>query len=130
MGPNAYQTLSAAGLTIITGVTGTIREAVERYRSGQLQAVAGPMVAAHTGAGGAPPAGTSQAPGPGGGRGRGRGWGWGGGGMGRGMPLAPSEAAPGESSQDLEALKNETTLLTEEVEKTLRRLEDLEKKGS
>jgi predicted Fe-Mo cluster-binding NifX family protein len=37
IGPNAYQALSAAGIKVITGATGTVREVVERYRLGQLQ---------------------------------------------------------------------------------------------
>ena len=44
VGPNAFQTLSAAGLQIITGVTGTVREAIQRFNSGQLQPVSGATV--------------------------------------------------------------------------------------
>lgn len=96
VGPNAYQTLSAAGLAVITGVTGTVREAVERYRSGQLQSVAGPTVAAHAGVGNVPPAGTPPAGGAGMGRGmgmgRGGGRGWG---RGRGRRNAAAAGKPG-----------------------------------
>jgi len=52
VGPNAYQVLSAAGIKIITGATGTVREVVERYKSGQLQEDAKtPNVSAHFGMG-------------------------------------------------------------------------------
>ncbi len=50
-GPNAYQTLSAAGIRIITGVNGTVRSAVDQYKKGQWQAAAEPTVSAHYGAG-------------------------------------------------------------------------------
>jgi len=39
IGPNAFQTLSAAGIQIITGVTGVVRKAIRRFNSGQLQPV-------------------------------------------------------------------------------------------
>jgi len=51
LGPNAYQVLSAAGIRVLTGVTGTVREAVERYKSGQLQDANSPNVPAHFGTG-------------------------------------------------------------------------------
>jgi len=37
VGPNAYQAFSATGIQMITGVSGTVREAIERFKSGQLQ---------------------------------------------------------------------------------------------
>lgn len=39
IGPNAFQTLSAAGIQVIAGVNGTVREAIRRFNSGQLQPV-------------------------------------------------------------------------------------------
>lgn len=50
-GPNAHQTLSAAGIDVVTGCSGTVAETVERFRSGQLQAAAAPTVASHAGMG-------------------------------------------------------------------------------
>ncbi len=38
MGPNSGEVLTAAGVKIITGVTGTLREAVERYKRGDFSA--------------------------------------------------------------------------------------------
>jgi len=43
-GPNAFQTLKAAGIDIIVGVSGTIKEAVEKYRSGGFKSVDSPSV--------------------------------------------------------------------------------------
>jgi len=48
-GPNAHQALSAAGIKVITGVTGNIRDAIEGYKSGKLQASSQPNVSAHSG---------------------------------------------------------------------------------
>ena len=50
-GPNAYQTLSAAGIQVITGVSGRIRDAVEAYNTGKLQSSTQPSVGSHYGMG-------------------------------------------------------------------------------
>jgi predicted Fe-Mo cluster-binding NifX family protein len=60
VGPNAYGALSASSIRVVSGVTGTVREAVERFKNGELQATGGPTVGGHFGTGGR-----------GGGRGRG-----------------------------------------------------------
>ena len=39
VGPKAFATLQAAGITVCTGAVGTVREAVEQFRSGRLQTV-------------------------------------------------------------------------------------------
>lgn len=52
VGPNAYNALSAAGVTIYTGVSGTCAEALERLRSGELTQVTGPTAGRHSGMGG------------------------------------------------------------------------------
>ena len=48
-GPNAFRTLSAAGVEVVTGVSGRIRDALEGYRAGRFGAAEGPSVSAHHG---------------------------------------------------------------------------------
>ena len=50
-GPNAYQVLSPAGIKVITGVSGVVRDAVQEYKSGNLQATSQPNVSGHFGMG-------------------------------------------------------------------------------
>jgi predicted Fe-Mo cluster-binding NifX family protein len=49
VGPNAFQTLSAAGIKIFTGVSGTIKEAINKYKKGGLKETGGPNVGNHSG---------------------------------------------------------------------------------
>lgn len=52
VGPNAFQTLSSMGLKIYTGLSGTVREAVEQFKQGALKEVPAATVGAHFGMGG------------------------------------------------------------------------------
>jgi predicted Fe-Mo cluster-binding NifX family protein len=52
-GPNAERTLRAAGVTLYTGVTGTVAEAVEQFKAGKWQEATGPNVQSHFGTDGA-----------------------------------------------------------------------------
>jgi predicted Fe-Mo cluster-binding NifX family protein len=49
IGPNAFQTLSSAGIKVITGASGTVKEALERYKSGSLQQASGATAKIHAG---------------------------------------------------------------------------------
>ena len=51
VGPNAYQTLSAAAIVIMLGASGTVRETVERFKSGELRETKSPNVRGHFGSG-------------------------------------------------------------------------------
>ncbi|MBU2045010.1 MAG: NifB/NifX family molybdenum-iron cluster-binding protein [Candidatus Omnitrophica bacterium] len=44
VGPNAHQVLSAAGISIYTGVSGTVREAIDGYKNGKYKPAAAPSV--------------------------------------------------------------------------------------
>lgn len=50
-GPNAHRTLAAGGVKVYTGATGTVKEAVEKFKSGKLAAADEPSVGSHFGAG-------------------------------------------------------------------------------
>ncbi len=44
VGPNAYKTLEAAGIEIISGVSGLVKEAIEGYKQGKFKSGNGPNV--------------------------------------------------------------------------------------
>jgi len=50
-GPNAYQVLEAAGVQVITGVSGTVKQAINDFKAGKLKAASQPSVKAHHGMG-------------------------------------------------------------------------------
>lgn len=52
VGPNAFQTLSSMGLKIYTGLSGTVREAVEQFKQGALKGVGAATVGSKAGMGG------------------------------------------------------------------------------
>jgi predicted Fe-Mo cluster-binding NifX family protein/ferredoxin len=118
-GPNAFSVFGQAGIQVIVGVSGNIRNAVEQFKAGAFSSASEPNVASHFGVNAAPtvPTVTGQPEinpmgqgvggtgfGMGGGRGMGRGGGMGRGmgkgggkgrGMGRGMGMGMSAAIPG-----------------------------------
>jgi len=50
-GPNAEQTLTAGGIKLYVGVTGTVAEAVELFKNGKFSEAIGPNVQPHFGMG-------------------------------------------------------------------------------
>lgn len=44
VGPNAFQTLQAAGIEVFAGASGTVKEAIEKYRKGGFKAASNPSV--------------------------------------------------------------------------------------
>jgi len=120
-GPNAYQTLSAAGLQVITGVDGRIRDAIEAYKTGKFQSSTQPSVSSHYGMG--------MDMGSGMGMGRGMGVGRG---MGRGVQMGPEMMPPAapqamDSEQEIEMLKSQAQTIAQQLNEIQRRIEELEK---
>jgi len=49
VGPNAFQTLSAAGIKVYTGASGKIIDAIDKYKKGEFNKTEGPNVGSHSG---------------------------------------------------------------------------------
>jgi predicted Fe-Mo cluster-binding NifX family protein len=134
VGPNAVHTLSAAGVKIFTGQTGSVREAVERYRKGDIKPQGSPNVDNHYGMSGKA---STVDFGMGMGRGMGRGMGMGKG-MGRCMDfgMGASGPIPTDSSkttslsreEELKQLKDQANDLLGQIQTLQARIKDLEKK--
>ena len=121
VGPNAVQTLSAAGVETFVGQSGTVREAIDRYTKGEINSTSTPNVADHYGMGS--------------GAGMGRGMGMGGGrGMGRGMSTSTwggssQPTPPALSKEDeLKGLKDQANEMRKQIEGIEAGINALEKK--
>ncbi len=144
-GPNAVRTLSAAGVELIVGQSGSVRRAVDDYKAGNLKTTDAPNVSDHYGMGSGVTQG-SDVPqnfgtgrGTGMGRGMGRGGGMGGGmgcrramgqGMGRGggmgasVPAGPDQTVSVSRDREIESLKKQIGALQEQIEVLTSRIKD------
>jgi len=117
LGPNAASALAAAGIQVVLGVQGmTVKEAVEAFKTGKLQAAPAQATGpAHMGAG------------PGGGMGMGRGMGRGMGSMG-GFGTMPSSPGFSSKEEEIAALREEMEFIKGRLEYITKRIQELEKK--
>nr|HID14078.1 dinitrogenase iron-molybdenum cofactor biosynthesis protein [Anaerolineae bacterium] len=118
MGPNAFNVFQAASVPVYLFGGGTVREAVEAYKSGGLQSVAGANVQAHSGMGM--------------GRGMGRGMGMGRRAWGAVPPTPPPSQAAASApaparEEEIAALKEMAGELRKQLAEVLERLDRLEK---
>ena len=150
-GPNAHQTLSAAGIGIIVGCSGIVTDLIEQFKAGQLSTAEAPNVASHFGMIGTPdpsqvaPMPPQQSPmtgsgmgmGRGGGRGMGKGMGRG---MGRGMGMGagfqdtatagPQQPPTSISKEDeLAMLKQQAEEMARQAQQIQERIRQLEQEG-
>jgi signal transduction protein with GAF and PtsI domain len=100
-GPNAFQALATAGIQVITGVAGQVREAIRRYQSGTMTGASGPNVQGHFGTGM---------------------------GMGRGVQMVSPDAPTAGPSPGATDEKEENSALKEEVEALRKQTEDIAKR--
>ena len=136
-GPNAHQVFSSAGVKVITGVSGKVKDAIAEYKLGTYSVAQQANVPDHYGMGGGSSIGRGMGMGRGMGGGGGRGMGMGRG-MGRGMGMGGgmmsfSTPTPQSSSpeQEIEALKVQSQALAEQLAGIQQRIEKLnEKKDS
>jgi predicted Fe-Mo cluster-binding NifX family protein/ferredoxin len=127
-GPNAYETLHAAGIDVIVGVRGSIRDALNLFKTGAFASTARPSVASHFGEGSN---GTRQnlAAGMGRGRGLGRGRGMGRGlGRGRGRNFSYSRIPA--ATNEREALRAEAENLQAKLRLANERIARSERGGT
>jgi predicted Fe-Mo cluster-binding NifX family protein len=134
IGPNAVQALSAAGVEIFIGQSGSVREAVERYRRGDIKPEGSPNVTDHYGMGGGV-SGMGRMSGMGRSMGMGRGMGKG---MGRCMasgmgafgpiPTDSSKNASLSREEELKQLKDQANDLFRQMQALQARIKVLEKK--
>lgn len=144
-GPNAYQTLNAAGINIMVGCSGIIREVIQQFRQGNLTSATQPNVPAHAGAGAS--SGGTQYSDPGFTQGLGRGMGQGMG-MGRGMGMGGGAGLnlpfnqgsyPGSqvlnqrgsgtsTDEELNILKQQAEVLNQQIQQIQNQIREIEKK--
>ena len=123
VGPNAFNVLASAGIQIHLTQGGTVQQAVEALKAGQLQSLSAPSAGMHAGMG----MGTGRGMGMGREMGRGMGGGWAS--YGTGVPTAPQpSAAPTPPRAGFEELNTQMEELREQLAQVLERIDKLDKK--
>jgi len=128
-GPNAVQTLSAAGIELFPDQAGTVKEVVERFKKGNLKPISEATVDSHFGMNVA--AGSGRGDGEGSGRGMRRGLAGGRGasyGTGISDPAGSKRMGGGSQSKDheLAALKQQADSLNRKMKEVISRINSLE----
>lgn len=131
-GPNAFNVFGQAGIRVIVGVSGTVRQAIEQFKAGALSSAAAPNVVSHFGMGGGMGR-RMGGGGGGGGMGSGRG-----GGMGRGRGtsgmagyMTPPPAVPletGNANADSDDVAEELTALKQQVQMLEQQKQELDRR--
>jgi predicted Fe-Mo cluster-binding NifX family protein len=140
-GPNAVQTLSAAGIDLFAGHSGTAREVIVEFKKGEFKPTSKANVASHFGMGpgagyrpGGGMGGGGMRQGMGGGRGMGRAMGgsrsMGGAdsSSGRKTPMK-NESSSASKNSELEILKKKADDINKQLEGIIARINKLEKSG-
>jgi predicted Fe-Mo cluster-binding NifX family protein len=104
LGPNAFDVLQAAGVPGFLVMEGTVRQAVEAYKTGQLQPMGGPNVSAHAGMRG-------------------------GRGMGQGQQMAAPPKPTVDKERELATLRETLKGLRQQLAETMEKIESLEEEG-
>ena len=133
-GPKAMQTLVSAGIEVFTGYSGTVRNAVEKYKQGELTSTTEANASQKSGvsATGTMGGGGGRGMGGGGGRGMGggggRGMGGGGMGMGGGMGGGGRMQATGLKNTDASSKVDSLKFLKNQAEELKKQMDDIESK--
>ena len=134
VGPNAFQALSSFGIKVITGVLGTVKEAVEKFKSGQLKGTSAPTTPMGFGAGGGSGMGMGRGMGRGGGRGGGRGMGFKrwqtpqyGPQAPTNIPVTPAMQPQMTKEQEIQMLENQMKTMQQQLTQIKNRLKELKK---
>jgi predicted Fe-Mo cluster-binding NifX family protein len=133
VGPNAHQVLSVAGIDIKTGITGTVKDAVDQFKQGQLPHTTTPTTPMGGGTGGG--FGIGMGRGRRGGRGMGRS---------RGMDMRPGRGTvaplgtpdtpptpmtttpPMSKDEEIRMLDTQMTTLQQQLDQIKKRLKELD----
>jgi predicted Fe-Mo cluster-binding NifX family protein len=117
-GPNAFQVLQSANVPVYLFPGGTVRQAVEAYKAGQLSVTGGATAPAHAGMGRM-----------GMGRGRGRGMGMGRSAAAPAAPPSPLDMPSSAHQEEVSALKDAAAKLRTQLAELMERLDRLEGEG-